>query len=68
VGLELVGAAERLLVEGVLHAVLDGDDDGLVHLVADDEALAGLAEGVALSHGLALGHAAPPVRTMPSSR
>src|SRR6478736_5825984 len=43
VRLELGRASQDLAVEGVLDAVLDGDHDGLVHLVADDEALAGLA-------------------------
>src|SRR5690242_13984186 len=67
VRLELAGAAQGLLVQRVLHAVLDGDDDGLVHLVADDEALTGLAEApVVLGHTAAFCHAAPPVRTMPS--
>src|SRR3954462_171529 len=42
VHLELAGAAQNLAVEGVLDAVLDLDDDGLVHLVADHEALAHL--------------------------
>ena len=45
VGLELDVAAQHLAVEGVLDAVLDVDDDGLVHLVADDEALTDLAGG-----------------------
>src|SRR3954469_22878835 len=39
VRLELVGAPDRLAVERVLDPVLDGDDDRLVHLVADDEPL-----------------------------
>src|SRR5690606_14914835 len=43
VRLELAGAADDLAVQRVLDPVLDGDDDGLVHLVADHEALAGLA-------------------------
>src|SRR5690606_26222535 len=47
VSLELVVAAHDLAVEGVLDTVLDGDHDGLVHLVADDQALTDLA-GVAL--------------------
>src|SRR4051812_17830348 len=83
VGLELVGTPERLLVARVLDAVLDGHDDRLVHLVADDHAFNDLAEAAvllggnarsALSHpgvlcSRALGHAAPVVvRTMPSSR
>src|ERR1700760_2049200 len=40
--LVLLGTAEDLAVLGVLHAVFHGDDDGLVHLVADHETLAGL--------------------------
>src|SRR3954470_3137265 len=51
VGLEPHRAAQDLAVERVLDAVLDGHDDGLVHLVADDEALADLA-AVALDVGL----------------
>src|SRR4051794_23229135 len=43
VHLELAGATENLAVERVLDAVLDLDDDGLVHLVADHEALTHLA-------------------------
>src|SRR5688500_9063776 len=67
--------AHDLAVERVLHAVLDGHDDGLVHLVAHDEALAGLAL-VALLGRLGrsvLAHAfasslVPGVVRMPSSR
>ena len=33
VRLELHGAFDDLFVERVLHAVLNGDDDGLIHLV-----------------------------------
>src|SRR5438128_10152159 len=44
VRLELVRTANDLAVQGVLDAVLDSDDDGLVHLVADNKALTGLAE------------------------
>src|SRR5689334_17092559 len=58
VGLELARAAQDLAVERVLHAVLDLDDDGLVHLVADDEPLADLA-AVAVG-GLHLSHLRPP--------
>src|SRR5690606_24957044 len=43
VHLALLGAAHDLAVQGVLHAVLDLDDDGLVHLVADDVAALRLA-------------------------
>src|SRR3954462_5817459 len=43
VRLDLARAAQDLAVEGVLDAVLDLDDDGLVHLVADDVAAALLA-------------------------
>src|SRR3954447_20600244 len=43
VRLELAGAAQDLAVQPVLDAVLDGDDHGLVHLVADHQALASLA-------------------------
>src|SRR6478735_7670447 len=48
VSLQLARAADDLAVHRVLEAVLDGDDDGLVHLVADDESLAGLAEPAVL--------------------
>src|SRR5579859_4909321 len=40
--LVLLGTAQNLAVLRVLHAVFHGDDDGLVHLVADHVALAGL--------------------------
>ena len=43
VRLDLAGTADDLAVQRVLDAVLDLDDDGLVHLVADHQALAGLA-------------------------
>src|SRR3954470_9510353 len=43
VRLQLARTADDLAVQAVLHAVLDLDDDGLLHLVADDEALADLA-------------------------
>src|SRR5580658_3117854 len=43
VRLVLLGTAQHLAVLGVLHVVLDLDDDGLVHLVADHEALSALA-------------------------
>src|SRR5690606_34166347 len=36
VHLALLGAANDLAVQRVLHAVFDLNDDGLVHLVADD--------------------------------
>src|SRR6478752_5480431 len=56
VRLVLAGPAKDLAVHGVLDAVLDRHDDGLVHLVGDDQALTDLA-GVPLS-GL-LAHASP---------
>src|SRR3954447_12198365 len=72
VGLQLGRTPHDLAVERVLDAVLDGDDDGLVHLVADDDTLAGLA-GPALdaaadldlvvARGLA--HLAPPSSSAP---
>src|SRR6478735_6574874 len=74
VSLQLVRAANDLAVHRVLEAVLDGDDDGLVHLVADDEALAGLAEPalLVLTHVLVIltcgAHATSPLVVMPSSR
>src|SRR3954464_7026021 len=43
VGLQLARTAHDLAVEGVLDPVLDGHDDGLVHLVAHDQALTNLA-------------------------
>src|SRR3954463_8652510 len=71
VRLELVRTADDLAVQRVLDTVLDGDDDGLVHLVADDETLTGLAEAAGscslLSH-VALTHQALSTVSMPSSR
>src|SRR3954447_6354103 len=55
VGLQLARAAEDLAVEAVLHAVLDLDDDGLLPLVADDQALTDLAVATAGQAGAA-GH------------
>src|SRR6202046_1310285 len=49
VRLVLLGAAQNLAVLGVLDVVLDLDDDGLVHLVADHQAFPALA--VAARHG-----------------
>src|SRR5690606_4469480 len=43
VHLALLGAADDLAVQRVLHAVFDLNDDGLVHLVADDVAALRLA-------------------------
>src|SRR3712207_9105355 len=43
VRLELGRTPHDLAVEGVLHAVFDLDDDGLLHLGADHQALADLA-------------------------
>src|SRR3954470_1335319 len=65
VRLVLLRASDGLAVQRVLHAVLDGNDDGLVRLVADDEALADLAVapldrcpagglGTGLAHALVL--------------
>src|SRR4051794_39557000 len=76
VRLQLAGPAQHLAVQRVLHSVLDGHDHGLVHLVADDQALAGLA-GVPLCGACLslLAHASPSsllsepgVARMPSSR
>src|SRR5690242_7021492 len=74
VRLELLGATHDLAVEGVLDAVLDGDDHGLLHLVADHQALTDLPV-IAILHGsllLLLAHAAPSslpgACRMPSSR
>src|SRR3954452_7299419 len=47
VGLQLARAPDDLAVEAVLHAVLDLDDDGLLHLVAHHEALTDLAVATA---------------------
>src|SRR5215213_7842596 len=78
VGLQLARTADDLAVEAVLHAVLDLDDDGLLHLVADDQALAHLAvpaTGQARPAGgltrlLGLAHATPSfgATERPSSR
>src|SRR6266536_2492560 len=43
VRLQLAGTAHHLAVQRVLDPVLDLDHDGLVHLVADDQALPDLA-------------------------
>src|SRR3954454_17704975 len=45
VRLELAGPPQHLAVEPVLDAVLDGDDDRLLHLVADHQTLPDLAVG-----------------------
>src|SRR3546814_7098852 len=67
VHLELAVAAHDLAVEGVLDTVLDSHDNGLVHLVADDDAFADLA-GRALVCGCGLvAHAAPPSFSVPDS-
>src|SRR5919199_1044296 len=76
VGLQLARAAQDLAVEAVLHAVLDLDDDGLLHLVADHEALADLAVATAgqaraaRGGAVGLGHAPPSfgATDRPSSR
>src|SRR6478735_8411718 len=74
VSLQLVRAANDLAVHRVLETVLDGDDDGLVHLVADDETFAGLAEPALVLFGHVLviltcgAHATSPLVVMPSSR
>src|SRR5262249_44408052 len=68
VGLVLLGAPDDLGVLGVLHPVLDLDHDGLVHLVADDVALADLAVAaggpalVASRHCPGVTHCLPPPR------
>src|SRR5664279_2585755 len=68
VGLELDVATQHLAVEGVLVALLNGDHDGLLHLVADDETLTGLARAARLGHVLILrAHTSAP-SMMPSSR
>src|SRR4051812_21468535 len=51
--LQLAGAPDDLAVEAVLHAVLDLDDDGLLHLVAHHESLADLAVATAGETGAA---------------
>src|SRR4051794_15500875 len=80
VDLELRGAPQDLAVQRVLDPVLDRDHDGLVHLVADDQALADLAPSATLCrlllaalHSSSLTHAAPSFSApgavrMPSSR
>src|ERR1700709_91357 len=72
--LEPGGPTQHLAVERVLDAVLDRDHDGLVHLVADDQALADLARRAVLDDSLSYGvlaHAfslVPGAVRMPSSR
>src|SRR5699024_4504427 len=80
VGLEPQRLTHDLAVEGVLDAVLDGDDHRLVHLVADHEALADLAAAsrlgrrslvACLAHSLTHRQSSsfePGVVRMPSSR
>src|SRR4051794_5303357 len=74
VDLQLGRAPDDLAVERVLHAVLDLDDDGLLHLVADHEAVADLAVAAAGQAGarrfLGLAHATPSfgATERPSSR
>src|SRR5699024_6511932 len=54
--LDLAGGTHHLAVQAVLLAVLDLDDDGLVHLVGDDVPASGLAR-IALDWRLCLlGH------------
>src|SRR5262249_30481045 len=60
VGLVLLRAADALAVLGVLHPVLDHDHDGLVHLVADHEALADLAVAALAGTGRNFTHRLPP--------
>ena len=47
-GLELLGALQDLLVQRVLDAVLNSDNDGLVHLVGNDLTNADLTGGNSL--------------------
>src|SRR3954469_11805054 len=76
VRLQLARAPDDLAVEAVLHAVLDLDDDGLRHLVADHEALPDLAVAAAGQAGargdglVDLAHATPSfgATDTPSSR
>src|SRR6478735_3310780 len=58
VGLELAGATQDLAVQRVLDAVLNGDDDGLLHLVADHETLTDLAVRATLVALVGLGRVA----------
>ena len=51
-GLDLAAASHDLAVERVLDALFDLDDDGLVHLVADDVALTGLTVVAIDGHGV----------------
>src|SRR5215472_16906136 len=60
VGLVLLRAADDLAVLGALHPVLDDDHDGLVHLVADHEALADLAVAALARTVRNLTHRLPP--------
>ena len=53
-GLELHGALDDLLIKGVLYVVANGDDDGLVHLVADDNAHPGLSQVSRFAHSFVL--------------
>src|SRR6185437_8778032 len=69
VRLQLAGTAHDLAVQRVLDAVLDRHHDGLVHLVADHQALTDLAAVAvfgAVHVGYLVAHSAPSV--IPSSR
>src|ERR1700730_16596004 len=63
--LVLLGPAQHLSVLGVLDVVLDLDDNGLVHLVADHQALTALAVTPGL--GLRVGNAAGVLAHLPAS-
>src|SRR5579885_3494081 len=56
VHLEARVAAHHLLVEGVRLELLDDHDDGLLHPVADHQALTHLAAAARFLHGGCLGH------------
>src|SRR3954471_919152 len=62
VRLVLRRTADDLAVQGVLDAVLDGDNDGLVHLVADHQTLTNLAVAPRLRLALLLTHRWTPPR------
>src|SRR5207247_8837491 len=65
VRLVLLGTAQHLAVLGVLNVVLDLDDNGLVHLVADHQTFPALA--VTPGHGLRVGTAGGIVAHLPAS-
>src|SRR5262249_49384294 len=72
VRLQLAGSPHHLAVQRMLHLVLDRDDNGLVHLVADHQALTHLAAGarslLSLTHDVSTTSSSVGAADRPSSR